>query len=830
MPLNLTPRLHAGLSSEEAHLRLRQFGPNSLPEKLPKTLWQRFLLQFKSPLIYILLAALVIDLTIWVIEGAQNFPAESAAIAFILLLNAVLGVYQEGKAEAALQRLKALAAALVWVMRDGKLVHLPATEMVPGDVARVEAGDRIPADGLLREAQGVMVDESILTGESVPVDKELDGEAFSGTLLVRGKGYLEITRTGAQSAMGKLATMIGGIEASKTPLEQRLEVFGNQIAKVILTLSIVLALAGLYVEGWERIGHVLLFAVALAVAAVPEGLPAVLTLTLSLGVERMAKRKAVVRRLSAVEALGSVTVIATDKTGTLTENRMFVRDLDTLDTARALRAMVLANDAELATGAGDPLELALLEYAQQHGVSALQTNAENRRHSLLPFDSGHKYMRVTVVESGELASYLKGAPEVLIARSHLTDAERLNWEEKAEGYAREGFRVLALAWRAGEGDDHLNFLGLALMWDPPRPEVPEAIRRAQDAGIRVMMITGDHPATALSVAMEVGIPPSRVLTGLDLEELSTEELNHAVKETNVFARVAPEHKLRLVEALKANGDVVAMTGDGVNDAPALKRADVGVAMGQRGSDVSREVAHLVLLDDNFATIVTAIEEGRGIYENIQKFNRFLFSTNLSLVLLVVGGAVGSYLLGMQDVGGGLLLPLTAIQLLWINVIGNGAPALALGLDRNENVMNRPPRDPQAPLLDGASLRFIFVTGVVKALTGGTLLVLLPLYGFSLALTRTAIFLYESIAQLAFAYPSRRVSVSPLPNAWLHLAVLFGVGLQVLTIALPSLRLLLGLEITPLSLLLWMAGGVFISWLIAEIFSRVAWERGDRHEY
>ena len=830
MTLNQTPQLQTGLSSEEARQRLRQYGPNSLPEKPPKTVWQRFLLQFKSPLIYILLAALFIDLVIWVIEGAQSFPAESVAIAFILLLNAGLGIYQEGKAEAALQRLKALAAALVWVMRDGKLAHLPATELAPGDVVRVEAGDRIPADGLLREAQGVMVDESILTGESVPVDKELDGEAFSGTLLVRGKGYLEITRTGAKSAMGKLATMIGGIEASKTPLEQRLEIFGRQIAKATLLLSVLLLLAGLYVEGWERIGHVLLFAVALAVAAVPEGLPAVLTLTLSLGVERMAKRKAVVRRLSAVEALGSVTVIATDKTGTLTENRMFVKDVDTPDTARALRAMVLANDAELSTGAGDPLELALLEYAQQHGVDALQMNGQFSRHSLLPFDSGHKYMRVTVAESGELTSYLKGAPEVLIASSRLTAAERRNWEEKAEGYAREGFRVLALAWRAGEGDEQLNFLGLALLWDPPRPEVPEAIRRAQEAGIRVVMITGDHPATALSVAMEVGIPPSRVLTGLDLEELSTEELSRAVKDTNVFARVAPEHKLRLVEALKANGEVVAMTGDGVNDAPALKRSDVGVAMGLRGSDVSREVAHLVLLDDNFATIVAAIEEGRSIYENIQKFIRFLFLTNLSLVLLVVGGAVGSYLMGLQDVGGGLLLPLTAIQLLWINVIGNGPPALALGLDRNENVMRQRPRDPQSPLLDPASLRFIVISGVVKALTGGALLVLLPRYGSSLAVTRTAVFLYESIAQLAFAYPSRRVSVMPLSNGWLHLAVLFGVGLQAMTVLLPGLRVLLGLETIGMPVLIWILIGVLVSWLVAEIFSRQAWMRRHRREW
>jgi Ca2+-transporting ATPase len=818
-------KTNRGLSSAEAEVRLKQYGTNTLPEKAPDTFWQRFLHQFQSPLMYLLLFALVIDIIIWVIEGARGLPVESIAIALILLLNAGLGVYQESKSEAALQRLKVLATSLVWVLRDGQLVHLPGTQLVPGDVLRSEAGDRIPADGSFIEAQGIMLDESMLTGESAPVDKGLSDEAFSGTLLVRGKGYLEVTRTGAQSAMGKLAEMIGGIEAEKTPLEKRMEVFGRQVALAILALAVVMAVAGLYVDGFGRLGHVLLFAVALAVAAVPEGLPAVLTLTLSLGVERMAKRKAVVRRLSAVEALGSVTVIATDKTGTLTENRMTVKNLDTPDTARALRAMVLANDAELSTGAGDPLELALLEYAQKQGADAAQMNTSHPRHSLLPFDSGHKYMRVTVAESGELASYLKGAPEIVIGRSRLTEAERRNWEEKAEGYASEGFRVLALAWRAGEGDEQLSFLGLVMLWDPPRPEVPQAIRHAQEAGIRVVMITGDHPATALAVASEVGIPPSRVLTGLDLEELSLEELNRAVKETNVFARVAPEHKLRLVEALKANGEIVAMTGDGVNDAPALKRADVGIAMGQRGSDVSREVAHLVLLDDNFATIVVAIEEGRGIYENIQKFNRFLFSTNLSLVLLVVGGAVGSYLLGMQDAGGGLLLPLTAIQLLWINVIGNGAPALALGLDRNENVMHQPPRDPQAPLLDRASLLFIVVTGVAKALTGGTLLVLLPRYGFSLALTRTAVFLYESIAQLAFAYPSRRlISTRPLPNGWLHLAVLFGVGLQILTIALPSLRALLGLEPLDLAAFTWMAGGVLLSWIVAEVFSRVVWTR------
>ncbi|HWW76343.1 MAG TPA: HAD-IC family P-type ATPase, partial [Pyrinomonadaceae bacterium] len=595
-----------GLSGAEALARLERYGPNALPEKPPQPLWRRLAAQFQSPLIYVLLFALAVDLLIWLMEGATGLPVESLAIAFILLLNAGLGVYQEGKAEAALARLKALAESLVWVLRDGRVVRLSATELVPGDAVRVEAGDRVPADGTLAEAQGVSVDEAVLTGESVPADKELGEELFGGTLVVRGKGYLDVTRTGTESSIGRLAELIGRIEAGKTPLERRMADFGGQVARWVLCLAVVIALGGLLVEGLAHAGHVLLFAVALAVAAVPEGLPAVLTLTLALGVERMAKRKAVVRRLSAVEALGSVTVIATDKTGTLTENRMTVKALDSPDTERALLAMTLVNDAEADTGAGDPLELALLDYVRAQGREPAGIAAARPRHSLLPFDSSYKFMRVTAEEDGRLRSYLKGAPEVLLGRSLLSEGERQSWQEKVAGYAAEGFRVLALAWREGEGDEGLTFLGLALLWDPPRPEVPEAIRRAQAAGIRVVMVTGDHPATALAVANEVGIPPGRVVTGLDLETLSAEELRHAVREADVFARVAPEDKLRLVEALRANGEVVAVTGDGVNDAPALKRSDVGVAMGLKGSDVSREVADLVLLDDNFASIVAAV--------------------------------------------------------------------------------------------------------------------------------------------------------------------------------------------------------------------------------
>jgi Ca2+-transporting ATPase len=809
---------HQGLTTAEAQSRLRRYGGNTLPEKPPRPFWRRFLRQFQSPLIYVLLFALVVDVVIFVIESAAGFPAESLAIAVILLLNAGLGAYQESKSEAALAHLKAMSAPMVWVRRDGQLVRLQSAELAPGDVVRIEAGDRIPADGALIQAEGVMVDESVLTGESVPVEKETGGEVFSGALLVRGKGYVEVSRTGVNSAMGRLAAMIGGIEAGQTPLERRLEVFGRQIAVVVVVMSILLVVGGLFVEGIERLGRVLMFAVALAVAAIPEGLPAVLTLTLTLGVERMAKRKAVVRRLSAVEALGSVTVIATDKTGTLTENRMHVHSLDSPFAGRAIKAMALANDAEDAEGAGDPLELALLDYARVRGQAPSRLRQSFPRQSSLPFDSSYKYMRATVLEDGKPVSYLKGAPEVLLQRSRLSEADRRNWEEKAEAYARDGFRVLALADRNGEGDEDLTFLGLVLLWDPPRPEVPGSIREALEAGIRVVMVTGDHPATALAVAHEVGIPPSRVLTGRDLETLSEEALREALRETNVFARVAPEHKLRLVEALKANGEVVAMTGDGVNDAPALKRADVGVAMGQRGSDVSREVADLVLMDDNFATIITAVEEGRSIYENILKFNRFLFSVNVALVLLVLGGTIGSFLIGLTDEAGGLLLPLTAVQLLWINVIANGPPALALGLDRNPGVMRRPPRNPGAPLLDAASLRFIFFVGVVKALIGGMLLVFFPKLGFTLGATRTAVFLFESVAPLAFTYPVRRIDTQPLVNPALHLSVVLGIGIQMLTIFLPALRSLLGLERLDYSALAIVAASILLTWGIAELYT------------
>ncbi len=815
-----------GLSATDAASRLAEVGPNALPERQPDPLWRRFVRQFDSPLIFILLFALAFDVGLWLFEGAHGWPIEAGAIALILLFNAALGVYQERRSEAALTRLKALAGAQAWVLRDGELMRLPTHAIVPGDWLRLEAGDRVPADGTLRDPHGALFDESILTGESVPVDKGAGDEAFSGTLLVRGRTFLEVTRTGAASAMGRLATMLGDIQLGKTPLERRVDILGRRIARWVLALAVVLGALGIVAEGLGRAPEMIVFAVALAVAAVPEGLPAVLTVALALGVERMARHRAVVRRLSAVEALGSVTVIATDKTGTLTESRMDVRSIDAPDVGHALRAVALVNDADPATGVGDPMDLGLLRHAAAHGIDVARLRADHPTVGERPFDSAWKFARATVRESGGTVSYLKGAPEVLIPRCALSDADRESWSEKARAYAHEGMRVLAIASGPGDAEDRLALLGLALFWDPPRPEVPDAVHVALDSGIRVVMITGDHPETALAIAHQVGIPGLRVLTGEDLAEYQPATLREALSDVNVFARVRPEQKLQLVELLQAQGQIVAMTGDGVNDAPALKRSDIGVAMGQRGSDVAREVADLVLLDDNFATIVGAVEEGRGIYENIQKFLRFLFSTNLSEVLLVAAGAVVAYALDLRDAAGLLMLPLTAAQILWINLLTDGLPALALAFDRTPGVMRQPPRPADAPLLDRGSVRFIAVVGTMKAGLALALLGVLPTFGYGLEVTRAAAFHFMAIGQLFLTYPSRHTSMRPLANPYLHAAVAGGIALQFAAAALPVFSDMLGGAAIPMELWAVAFAGAVAAWALAEVVARVVWRSGE----
>lgn len=821
-----SPTRTSGISSDEASKRLVEFGANVLPDARPMPWWERVARQLHNPIIYILLFALAFDATVWVIEGTHGWPIESIAILAILAFNTIMGLWQEFRAEDALARLKEMAAPSVWVRRDDALSHIPAAQLVPGDLVRVRSGDRVPADGDLVSEQGLLVDESMLTGESLPVEHAAGDELFSGTLTVRGLGWIEVTRTGSMSAMGRIAGMLTEVTAEDTPLERRLTHFGHRIARWVATLAVVLVVAGVGVEGVDRIDEALLFAVAVAVAAVPEGLPAVLTLTLALGTERMAVRKAVVRRLAAVETLGSVTVIATDKTGTLTENTMTVRDLDSPDKTRAILAMILASEAESDGGSGDPLELGLYKYAIEHGADPAETRARCESQSVRPFDSKWKYMRTTVLEEDHLVSYLKGAPEVLLERSRLTSHERSAWVAKIEEAAAGGNRVLGLAWTHGQRETDLEWLGTVSLWDPPRCEVAGAIHDAKQAGIRVQMITGDHPATAAAVADSVGISSDTVVTGEQLDCMNSEELVRAVNEVGVFARVSPQHKLALVDALKTNGEIVAMTGDGVNDAPALKRADIGVAMGDRGSDVSREVADLVLLDDNFATITAAVEEGRSIYANILKFIRFLFSTNVALVLLIAIGVTGAAVFNLTDDAGNLLVPLLAVQLLWINIIADGPPALALGIDRNPGMMTQRPRPTSAPLLTPAGIRFILTTGSLKALMGLVLFFSLPILAFAGSTTQTAVFLYESLAQLAFVYPARRIGSRSLPNRTLNIIIVSSVVLQMLTITVPGLRTMLGLVPLDLFVLGLVAVSLAITVVGAEFWSRRAARRGD----
>ena len=805
-----------GLSSASAVRLLAEVGPNTLPAVAPPSLLRRFAQQFRSALVYLLLFALLFELGTWLYRGAQTVPLEALAIGVVLLLNAGLGAFQEYRSEAALAKLEELAAPAAWAVRDGVLTRLASRELVPGDVVRVEAGERVPADGVVVSSLSFLVDESIVTGESLPVARGAEQRVLSGTLAVRGSARVRLTETGESSTLGKLAVRIGAMDTEPTPLERRLGALGRKLALWVGGLALLLGAFSVAIDGWSRIDHAILFAVALAVAAVPEGLPAMVTLALALGVRRMARNKAVVRRLSAVEALGSVTVIATDKTGTLTENRMIVHAVESDEPEGALRAMVLAGDADVGARAGDPLDVALLDHAEQHGVDLEAVLSANVRATSRSFDSAWSFMRVTVEGPNGVESFVKGSPEAVLGRCELPERKRETWLARAESAAAAGFRVVALASGKGEREDELRFLGIVSLWDPPRAGVKEAIEAAQGAGVRVLMITGDHPGTAATVARAIGVDASEVLTGSALDALSDGELDVLVRQCSVFARVSPEQKLRLVDALRRTGEVVAMTGDGVNDAPALKRADVGIAMGRRGSDVAREVSDIVLVDDDIGSIVRAIEEGRNIYRNIQSFIRFTFSTNVALVIVVVVGAIVYYAQGARDALGATLLPLTALQLLWINFLGDGPPALALALDRTPDVMRRPPRTTDGALLDRGSTRFILTTGLLKGFVGVALLVVSPMLGVTLIAVQTGIFLYESVAKLVSAYASRRWSSRPRTNPLLHVCIGLGVALQIATLFVPALRSILGLvRLNPFEILV-LAGAVALTWASAEL--------------
>ncbi|RLE77329.1 MAG: ATPase [Thermoprotei archaeon] len=843
-----------GLSREEAKKRLERYGPNEIPEERRHVALQVLLGQVKSLLVLLLVFAVAASVAIGEL-------ADATAIAVILVLNIALGFVQEYRAERAIELLKKLAVPKARVVRDGVEVEVPSTEVVPGDVIVVRAGDRVPADARLVEAANLRVDEAVLTGESEPVEKVVDplpedaplperrNMLFMGTTVTYGRGRAVVVATGLRTEFGRIAEFVRRGEREVTPLQRRMEHLGRVLTAIILVL-VALVLVEELMEGLDAY-EALMTSISLAVSAVPEGLPAVLTITLALGVQRMARRNAIVRRLASVETLGSATVICTDKTGTLTKNEMTVvrvfasgrlievtgagydpegelREADgspvdlradpTL--VRLLEAGLLCNDSSLVREgsswrvAGDPTEGALVVLALKAGLSEGERRRKPR-FSEVPFDSARKRMSTAhVTPDGKRVMYMKGAPSIVLELCdrieergrvrELTDEDREAIMEVTSRMAREALRVLALAYRElpettesiSEADERrMIFLGLVGMMDPPRPEVPEAIRKAREAGIKVVMVTGDHRDTAVAIAKQVGIiqegDDPLVLTGSDLDRISDDELYEVVEDVAVYARVSPGHKTRIVRALKRRGHVVAMTGDGINDAPSLRVADIGVAMGIRGSDVTREVADLVLADDNFATIVAAVEEGRTIYDNIRKFIRLLLSANWDEIIAVFASA-------MLD----LPLPFTPAQILWINLVTDGLPALALGVDPPEpGVMKRPPRDPRERVYSGMEL--FFAVSVALALFSwiAPFWFLLVVVGRPLAEARTMAFTQAVIFELILALNARseerfvlasrsallankHLLAAVLGSLALHLAVLYAPPLQLMFDTVP----------------------------------------------
>jgi magnesium-transporting ATPase (P-type) len=747
-----------GLSAAEAAERLVRHGPNTLPAP-QRTPWPlRLLAQFHNALIYFLLAAGVAAL-------ALEHAIDAAVIFAVVVINALIGFIQEGKAEQALAAIQTMIAPGASVLRDGQRIGVPASDLVPGDIVLLEAGDRVPADLRLLQTRGLLIDEAILTGESVASAKSAAATgtaaslgdrkcmAYSGTMVMAGQGRGVVTATGSRTEIGRISALLGGVPTLTTPLLRRINRFGRGFTAFAVVLSaLLLAFAvGVRGQGW---GEAMLTVVALAVALIPEGLPAVITITLAIGVQRMAARRAIVRRLPAVETLGSTSVICSDKTGTLTRNEMAVRRIVSGDRTHEvegtgygpegriqglpetgpamdlIRAAVLCNDAHVAGGPagwrveGDPMEGALVTLGMKAGLEAGALRAAWPRLDAIPFDARHRYMATLhEVPGGGQAIFVKGAPERLLAMCREEAGpdgapralDAVPWHAAIDAAAQEGMRVLGFAAGRAEGlgtldeeavEKGLVFLGIAGFMDPPRPEAVEAVAECRAAGIDVKMITGDHAATAVAIAKALGLAEAPVaVTGADLDRLDEGALPAVVRDTAVFARTNPEHKLRIVRALQAEGAVVAMTGDGVNDAPALKQADIGIAMGRKGTEAAKQAAEMVLADDNFATIAAAVHEGRVVFDNIRKVIAWTLPTN--------GGEVMIILIALML---GLTIPISPVQVLWVNMITSVTLGLVLAFEPAEDgVMRRPPRPADAPLLPPFLIwRVVFVSAAFVA--------------------------------------------------------------------------------------------------------------------
>ena len=737
-----------GLTSAQARERLEKYGPNKLKDAEKPTLLQRFLAQLKDPMLIILMVAAAVSAVTNII--ADESLAEVCIILVVVALNAVLGVFQESKAEAAIEALQTMTAATCKVLRDGRQVIVHSDELVPGDIVILEAGDSVPADGRLIESASLKIEEAALTGESVPVNKVIEAlglgtdredvplgdrknMCYMGSTVGYGRGKALITRTGMDTEMGKIAGALAAAVEEQTPLQKKLDDLGKTLSKLVLGICVFIFLFNLAMAGDFHLTVVLetfMVAVSLAVAAIPEGLATVVTVVLSIGVTNMSKRNAVIRRLTAVETLGCTQVICSDKTGTLTQNKMTVVE-HTGETELLAAAMALCSDAVLneeGQAEGEPTEAALVNFAASVGLPKNVLVAAQPRVDEAPFDSGRKMMSTVHETDGAYVQYTKGGPDVVLNRctSYLDGGEvKPMTEEKRAGImaankamADKALRVLAAAKRDWSTKPESNapefleqdlcFIGLTGMIDPVRPEVKAAIEECRSAGIRPVMITGDHKDTAVAIARELGIidDASQAITGAELDAIADDEINEAVKKYSVYARVQPEHKVRIVNAWKANGAITAMTGDGGNDAPSIKSADIGVGMGITGTDVTKNVADMVLADDNFATIVSAVGEGRRIYDNIRKAIQFLLGSNMSEVL----GVFCYTLMGFT-----LLNP---VHLLFINLVTDCFPALALGMEKAEpDTMSRPPRDSKDGIFAGGLAFDIAYQGVlVTAIT------------------------------------------------------------------------------------------------------------------
>ncbi len=821
-----------GLSSQEAAKRLDQYGPNELKAGKGTTALDIFIEQFKNIFIIILLIATIISAVLG--EGV-----EAIAIAVILLFSVIQGFVQEYRAERAIEALREMAAPTATVLRDGDEAEIPSRELVPGDIILLKAGGRVPADSRLVEAVNLQIEEAVLTGESLAVEKHTDpipgdglavgdrkNMVYSGTTASYGRGKAVVAATGMQTEFGKITGMLQAVEEGQTPLQENLDRVGKTLAKASFIIVFIIVILGL-LRG-QPLLEMFIFGIAMAVAVVPEALPAVVTISLAIGIQRMAKRNALVRKLPTVETLGSTSVICSDKTGTLTKDEMTIRKIylagqwievsgtgydpvgtfsnpnDKLDDnlLGLLRGGALVSDARLTQAdghwdiKGDPTEGALVVAAAKAGMQKTDLDRMFPRLQEIPFTSETKRMTTLHDTPNGRVAYSKGAPEVILnACTHWMDVEsvspldgatRAKILDAAQEMGSQALRVLAVASRpaetAQEGESEMTFLGLVGMIDPPRSEAKAAIAVCETAGIRPVMITGDHPVTARAVAQELGLlKTGRVVTGVELENMDDAELERDVEEIDVYARVSPAHKLRVVTALQNKGHVVAMTGDGVNDAPALKKADIGVAMGITGTDVSKEASDMTLVDDNFSSIVAAVEEGRGIFGNIKKYLMYLLSSNIGEIGLMAGSA----LLGMP-------MPLTAVQILFVNLATDGLPALALSVDPAEtDMMQRKPRNKRTGIFTRPVVTLMAVGGIWSTIVN------LGLFSWEMHTSRslqeamTMSFVSLILIQFFKAYNFRSDHLSVLNrtfiNKWLNWAVLFDLALLIGVVHLPFLH-------------------------------------------